>query len=175
MVGDRKLRSRLTLACLLAVLTMTATACAGADKTDPTASSAAPAVVITTATGPFGTYLVNGTGRAVYMYDADPEGGSECYDSCAAQWPPVPAATAGSGVTASDLTSSTRSDDTVQAVYDNHALYYYSGDTAAGQTSGQAFDLAGGGIFYLLTPGGSPLSSAPTPSSGAAPSSSVGG
>lgn len=176
MVGHTKTRSHLTLFCALTVLALTTAACGGADKVDPTpTSAAAPAVQITTATGALGTYLVDGAGRTVYMYDADPEGGSECYDSCAEQWPPVPLATAGSGVTAGDITSSTRTDSTVQAVYAEHALYYFSGDTAPGQTSGQAFDLTGGGFFYLVEPNGAPITSAPAAPSGTSTSSSSGG
>lgn len=177
MVGARKLRSSLTLTCALLALTVTA-GCGGADKVDPTVStssgSGSAALEITTASGPLGTYLVDSAGRAVYMYDADPEGGSECYDSCADQWPPVPQATAGSGIEDRELTSSTRTDDTVQAVYNDHALYYFSDDTSVGQTSGQAFDLAGGGIFYLLDADGSPITTKASGTSGA-PASPSGG
>jgi predicted lipoprotein with Yx(FWY)xxD motif len=176
MVGDNRVSIRLTA--VLAVLAITTAACGGATKVDPTASSAsaaaaASAPVLTTTSGPLGTYLVDGTGRALYLYDADPEGGSECYQACATAWPPLPGtATAGSGVTAKDLSSSTRTDGIVQAVYDQHSLYYYSKDTAAGETSGQGFVLTGGGIFYLVAPAGTPITTG-TGASGAASSAAA--
>ena len=181
MVGDNKVHVRVRFAVVLAALAIIVAGCGGATRVDPTvasasASAAADAPVLTTTTGPLGTYLVDGTGRAIYLYDADPEGGSECYDACATAWPPLPGtATAGSGVDSKNLTSSTRTDGIVQAVYDQHSLYYYSKDTAAGETSGQGFVLTGGGIFYLVAPDGTAIKTAPTGSSGAATTKSSGG
>ena len=182
MVGDKNVRVR--LAGVLAILAIAVTACGGATRVDTTASSssasaAADAPVVTTTSGPLGTYLVDGTGRALYLYDADPEGGSECYQACATAWPPLAGtATAGNGIDAKDLTSSTRTDGIVQAVYDEHSLYYYSKDTAAGQTTGQGFVIPGGGIFYLVAPGGTEITTGAGESggasSGAATSSSAG-
>jgi len=177
MVGEKSVRVRLAGA--LAVLAIFAAGCGGATRVDPTASAssasaAADAPVLTTTTGPLGTYLVDGTGRAVYMYDADPEGGSECYQACISAWPPLPGnATAGSGLDAQDLTSSARTDGTNQAVYDQHSLYYYSKDTAAGQTTGQGVVLTGGGIFYLLDPDGTPITTGAAGSSGASSSAAA--
>ncbi|MET0864769.1 MAG: hypothetical protein ABWZ98_10580 [Nakamurella sp.] len=172
MLGDKNVRVRVRLAGVLAVLAITTVACGGATRVDPTASAssasaAADAPQLTTTSGPLGTYLVDGTGRAIYLYDADPEGGSECYEACATAWPPVPgSATAGDGITAKDLTSSTRTDNIQQAVYAEHALYYYSKDTAAGETTGQGFVLTGGGIFYLVAPDGTPITTAAAGASG---------
>jgi len=179
MVGDKNVRVRVRLAGLLALVAVMAAGCGGATRVDPTASAssasaAADAPVLTTTTDPLGTYLVDGTGRSVYMYDADPEGGSECYQGCTSAWPPLPGtATAGSGVDSKDLTSSTRTDGVLQAVYDQHSLYYYSQDTAAGETKGQGFVLTGGGIFYLLGPDGTPITTTATGSSGAASSTAA--
>lgn len=175
MVDAKFSRSRVRLAGALAVLAIAAAAYGGATRVDPSASvsSASAAAdaptVTTTSSGPLGTYLVDGTGRALYVYDADPEGGSACYDACAIAWPPLPgSATAGNGITAKDLTSSTRTDGIVQAVYDQHSLYYYSKDTAAGETTGQGFVLTGGGSFYLVAPDGTPITTDAAGSSGTA-------
>jgi predicted lipoprotein with Yx(FWY)xxD motif len=176
MVGEKNVRVRVRFVGLLAILAVLVAGCGGATRVDPTASAssasaAADAPVLTTTSGPLGTYLVDGSGRAVYLYDADPEGGSECYQACTSAWPPVPGnATAGSGLDAKDLTSSARTDGINQAVYNEHSLYYYSKDTAAGETSGQGFVLTGGGIFYLLGPDGTPIETAAAGSSGAASS-----
>ena len=179
MVGHNNARVRVPLVAVLALLSIIVAGCGGATRVDPTASSssasaAADAPVLTTASGPLGTYLVDGSGRSVYMYDADPEGGSECYQACTSAWPPLPGnTTAGSGVDAKDLTNSSRTDGINQAVYNEHSLYYYSKDTAAGETSGQGFVLTGGGIFYLLGPDGTPIKTAAAGSSGAASSATA--
>ena len=104
-----------------------------------------PAVgtVIATHSGPGGTYLTNGTGRAVYLWTADNLNKSACSGACAAAWPPVPAegkvTVTGHGK-ASDLGTITRSDGATQVTYDGHPLYYFASDSGPGQTSGQGSD-----------------------------------
>ena len=181
MAGDSK--SRFTLAAALSALAITLAACGSSSPTaagpGPTPSAGSPAPVqISTTTGPLGTYLVDGTGRSLYLYDADPQGGSQCYNACASQWPAVPGpAEAGTDVTARDLTSATRTDGIVQAVYNEHALYYFVDDLEAGQTAGQAYFLTGGGYFYLVAPDGSAIettgAASASASSGAVTSSSA--
>jgi hypothetical protein len=92
---------------------------------------------------------------------------SACSGACAGAWPPVPASgtvTAGSGVTASDLGTITRSDGTKQVTYDSHPLYYFAGDSAAGQTSGQGSD-GFGAKWWLVSPAGAQITSADSASS----------
>jgi hypothetical protein len=63
----------------------------------------------------------------------------------------------------------TRSDGTKQVTYDGHALYYYSGDTAAGQTNGQGID-GFGAKWWLVAPAGTAITTAA--GAGSAPTSS---
>ena len=171
MAGDT--RSRFTLAAALSALAFLLAACGSSSPTaagpPPSPTAGTPATVqIGTTTGPLGAYLVDGAGRSLYLYDADPQGGSQCYDACASQWPAVPGpAEAGTDVTARDLTSATRTDGIVQAVYNEHALYYFVDDLEAGQTAGQAYFLTGGGYFYLVAPDGSAIETTATPSASA--------
>ena len=104
----------------------------------------------------YGTALATGSGSALYMLTADPTGGSSCDDSCAKAWPPLTVSgkpTAGAGVTASLLSSFSRSDGSKQVIYDGHALYTHPGMSAA-TVAGTASD---GGIWYLVAPGGQPI------------------
>jgi len=157
------------------------------DPTTPTGSgaptgSAAPATVMTR-TGPKGTYLVDGQGKSLYLFEADKGGTSACAGPCAAAWPPLTAAnapTAGPGVTAGQLATINRSDGSKQVTYAGHPLYYFAGDRAAGDVNGQGLNNFGG-LWWLVTPSGSPITgsggAAPSPTSapGASPSGAVPG
>jgi predicted lipoprotein with Yx(FWY)xxD motif len=138
-------------------------------------------MTITTKTDSMGTYLTDGSGRAVYLWLKDPMGKSVCDGACAGAWPPVTttgSVTATGSAMTSDVSTFTRSDGTKQVLYDGHALYYFVGDTSPGATKGQG--LPGfGAKWYLVTPTGSSLGassgSGTTPSSGTSPSASKAG
>jgi predicted lipoprotein with Yx(FWY)xxD motif len=90
------------------------------------------------------TVLADANGRTLYWFAPDTAARSACYGSCAAYWPPVKGpVTAGTGVTGT-LSVLTRSDGSVQAVYDGHPLYTYVGDRAPGQANGNNLNLNGG-------------------------------
>ena len=129
----------------------------GAGGSTPTAPSG-PAVVMTK-TGSAGTYLTDGSGKTLYLFVADTGGKSVCTGACAAAWPPLTTKgnpTAGSGATASMLTTFTRSDGSTQVVYNGHPLYHYVADTAAGQTTGQGLNQFGG-LWWLVSPAGAAI------------------
>jgi len=69
-------------------------------------------------------------------------------------WPPFTLDTgetvkAGTGVTGA-LTTFVRSDGKAQVLINGHALYYFSGDSAAGQTNGQGI----AGVWFVVSPAG---------------------
>lgn len=112
------------------------------------------AAVATVATGStrLGRVLVDGTGRTLYLFEADPAGASACTGSCASAWPPLttsgPAQATG-GASASLLGTVRRADGTSQVTYAHHPLYAYAGDTAPGDTAGQGLDQFGAPWFVL--------------------------
>ncbi|HXC82591.1 MAG TPA: hypothetical protein VNV62_12150 [Trebonia sp.] len=137
-----------------------------------TATGSAAALVITTKSGSAGTYLTDGSGRAVYMWTKDGMNKSECSGACASAWPPVPAsgtATASGAAVSTDLGSITRSDGSKQLTYDGHPLYYFSGDSGPGTTNGQGSD-GFGAKWWLVSTSGASITSAGT---GTSPSSST--
>jgi predicted lipoprotein with Yx(FWY)xxD motif len=165
---------------LASALLATACGSAAASPSAP-ASSAAPAgssasastngTVITTKSGSTGAFLTNASGRAVYLWAKDGMNMSACSGACAAAWPPVPATgqlTAAGGAKASDLGTITRSDGTKQVTYDGHALYYFAGDSAAGQTNGQGSD-SFGAPWWLVAPTGAKITGTDTATAAAAP------
>jgi predicted lipoprotein with Yx(FWY)xxD motif len=141
----------------------------------PSASAQAAATVIKTTSGSAGAFLTNGSGRAIYLWDKDTMNTSMCSGACAGAWPPVTAngsVTASGGVTANDLATITRSDGTKQVTYNGHPLYYYAGDTGAGQATGQGSD-SFGAKWWLVSPTGTSITAASVTvgSSPAAPAS----
>ena len=124
--------------------------------------------MIKTATSSGGAFLTDGSGRAMYLFMADSKNKSACSGACAAAWPPVIVTgqpTAASGVTASDLSTITRSDGTKQVTYDGHPLYYYAGDTGPGMDNGQGLN-GFGAVWWLVAPSGSSITSKVTVSGG---------
>ncbi len=135
--------------------------------------------MIGTATAHGKTYLTGASGRAIYLWVADKGSTSSCSGACAKAWPPVTTTgspTAGSGVTASMLGTTKRSDGTEQVTYDGHPLYYFVADTASGTTKGQGSD-SFGAKWWLVTPSGSAITASAGSSSGGSSSggSSSGG
>ena len=75
--------------------------------------------------------------------------------------------TATGGAKASDLGTITRSDGTKQVTYDGHPLYYFVGDSAAGQTNGQGSDNFGA-KWWLVAPSGAEITGTDTAAAAAA-------
>ncbi len=148
-------RRRLSLAAAAVLAAVALAACSSGSGGTPSSNSGP--VTVTTKSGSLGTYLTDGSGKTMYMFAPDTTNTSTCYGACATAWPPVAGnATAGSGVTASMLTTITRSDGSKQASYNGHPLYYYVGDSGAGQTNGQNSN-ANGGLWWVLSPAGDPI------------------
>jgi predicted lipoprotein with Yx(FWY)xxD motif len=120
------------------------------------------AATVSTKSGPLGTYLVDGSGRSLYLFAADTGTVSTCVGTCKQFWPPLTTTgspKAGNGVQSGMLTTSTRPDGGTQVDYNGHPLYYYASDTSAGQTSGQGLNL-NGGLWWLVSPAGTAIQGA---------------
>jgi predicted lipoprotein with Yx(FWY)xxD motif len=116
------------------------------------------ATVATAKVAGYGTVMATGKGTPLYIFTGDPSGQSKCDGACARQWPPLTASakpTAGSGADTGLLSTFKRQDGRVQVLYNGHALYTHSGPSA-GSAAGTA---AHGGIWYLLSPAGKPITS----------------
>jgi predicted lipoprotein with Yx(FWY)xxD motif len=110
-------------------------------EASPSPVSGAGAVQVGTASGPLGTWLTGPGGLTLYTFEPDSANTSTCVDDCATAWPPftVTAADkleAGNGVPGK-LTTFERPDGTLQVAYDGAPLYYFTSDTAPGDTNGQ--------------------------------------
>jgi predicted lipoprotein with Yx(FWY)xxD motif len=167
---------------IVAGIAVAAAACGGSSSggggtqsvgTTSGGSGGATAIALTTHSGPDGQYVTDSKGRTVYMFSKDSGTSSTCSGACAKEWPPVPTSgtpTTGGSATAGMVGTSDRSDGTMQATYNGHPLYYFSGDTSAGDAKGEGLDDFGG-TWTAVTPAGAALtmsqpSSSPSSSSG---------
>jgi len=92
-----------------------------------------------------GSILTGDDGMTLYTFDADEQGTSNCYDDCAANWPPY---VAEDGASAEDPFSLVeRNDGSMQWAYDGQPLYYWVNDSAAGDTTGDGI----GGAWHIVT------------------------
>jgi predicted lipoprotein with Yx(FWY)xxD motif len=147
---------------------------AGSSTPSSSTGSGATQTVITTRSGSSGAFLTDGSGRAVYLWAKDGMNTSACSGACAGAWPPVPASgklVASGGAKSSELGSITRSDGTKQVTYDGHPLYYFAGDSGAGQTNGQGSD-SFGARWWLVGPSGTQITGAGSGSAPSTPASS---
>jgi len=100
-----------------------------------------------------GMILVNSRGRTLYLYGKDRNDKSSCTSSCAKFWPPLLAVgkpTAGTGVKASLLGTTKRSNGSRQVTYNRHPLYTFSLDKQSGQTNGEG-SFAFGAKWWALS------------------------
>lgn len=132
-------------------------------------AAAAPTVKIRSAGGM--TFLTDQSGKALYLFASDTSSRSTCTGACLRYWPVLQGtAKAGNGVAAAKLGSIT-TNGVRQVTYAGHPLYYYAGDSAPGQTSGQGLDDFGA-KWWLVSPAGNAITGSSAPK---APASSGGG
>ena len=112
----------------------------------------------TTSTGVSEPFLVDQTGRSLYLYTEDTQnaGESACTDDCETNWQPLivkGTPSAGSGANTGMLGIITREDGTMQATYNGWPLYYYSGDRTVGARNGQGLE----NRWFLVSATGNPI------------------
>ena len=111
--------------------------------------------------------LVDGQGRTVYMLTADSSNHSSCSGECLEYWPPVAGPGSGmvpaiSGISAK-LGVTKATDGKSMLTANGWPLYTFEGDDSPGDVSGQGVKNFGG-TWYVLSPAGEPIKSAPSSS-----------
>jgi predicted lipoprotein with Yx(FWY)xxD motif len=102
-----------------------------------------------------GKVLVAANGRTLYLFTADMGKRSACYGQCASYWPPLIGATptAGTGLKASLVGTTTRKDGKLQVTYGGHPLYFFAEDKKDGDVNGQGFVHFGGAWWVVSAVG----------------------
>jgi predicted lipoprotein with Yx(FWY)xxD motif len=145
----------------------------GGGSNDDNASATAPAAtpsggsatVDTASAGSLGTILVDSQGRTLYLFAKDSGTKSACTGACATAWPPLRDSgkpTAGSGLNASLLGTTQRSDGDPQVTYNGHPLYTFLEDQKPGDVKGQGVTAFGASWFTLNSAGNQVTAAAPT-------------
>ena len=154
------------------VLVMVVSACGGttttgttqstptsAPTTAPTATptpTAASTFTVQTAqatvSGKATTILTDTQGRTLYYFTPDTALKTACTGSCAQTWPPLLFTGTGTPTASTSLPGTLavfQNANGTQVIYNDHPLYTYSGDSAAGQTNGEGLF----GKWFVATPG----------------------
>ena len=77
----------------------------------------------------YGKVLFDRAGQAIYLFAKEKSDRSECYEECAAAWPPVLTdgrPQAGAGIEKRLLGTTKRTDGKTQVTYNGHPLYFYA-------------------------------------------------
>ncbi|MGH9234264.1 MAG: SCO0930 family lipoprotein [Acidimicrobiales bacterium] len=150
-----------TISVAVAAATMVLTAaCAGDDDDTATAppadaaaegagDAAAQAIAARSGDSALGEILVGENGLTLYGFTNDTEGTSTCTGTCAEAWPPVlvsPDWSVGPGLDSGIFSTIRREDGSEQLMAGRWPLYYYSGDSAAGDLNGQG----SGEVWYAV-------------------------
>jgi predicted lipoprotein with Yx(FWY)xxD motif len=148
------------LGAALAALAVVLAACGGGNDqgsgstaTTAAAQQATEATVAVASTA-LGEVLVDGKGRTLYVFTRDKGDQSVCSGKCAAAWPALTvsgAATPGTGVQASLLSTAKQANGSTQVTYAGKPLYYFAGDKAPGDTKGQGLN----GVWFVVRGDGS--------------------
>ena len=133
---------------------------AGCETVEPLLAPQEPPLVTSSVKPPFGSYLVDGTGRTLYILEGTrmTNAAGRCSGECLRVWPPLLAAApplASSGIDPARL-ATVPTLTRPQAAYAGWPLYYYHRDRVPGDTTGQGV-VDRWGAWYLLAPSGEPI------------------
>ena len=116
----------------------------------PAAHAQSNSTLATRDSADLGTFLTDTRGMTLYLYTKDDVGISNCYQGCAAAWPPLMAQS--DPVLTADLPgaigTTTRTDGGLQVTYNGMPLYYWAKDQTPGDTTGQNV----GGVWFVINP-----------------------
>lgn len=108
---------------------------------------------------PYGKYLADSRGHALYLFSTDTPGRSSCTDACAKAWPPLTITGSSAepggaqGVNPDMIGVLQRPDGSLQVTYNGWPLYGFVQDKGPGQIHGQNKH-GFGGEWVLMSPSG---------------------
>lgn len=119
-----------------------------------------------------GSFLIGPNGLTLYTLSSETSTGSVCTGGCLANWPALIVAPGGSvsgpaGATGTFSTFTRADDGATQVALNSHPLYYFAGDSAAGQTNGEGLAAFGGTWHVAAAALAAATSSSPSPAASA--------
>jgi predicted lipoprotein with Yx(FWY)xxD motif len=138
---------------LALVAALTLVACSNGTSSTPPAgggtSASSGSTVQVANSAQYGSIMVDAQGNALYLFEQDTGKTSACTGGCITTWPPLTVSgspTAGAGVNTSLLGTAKQTDGSNQVTYNGHLLYMFTGDAAAGDTTGEGVE-----SFFLVS------------------------
>ena len=118
----------------------------------------------------FGTILVTGSGRTLYLDTGDKPPKFACTGGCLSAWPPLKAVgkVTAKGSAKAALLGTVKGPGGKMVTYKGHPLYTFASDASAGQVTGE-----GVGGFYVVSAAGAKIVKAPQTTSTTTSSSST--
>ena len=95
-----------------------------------------------------GAFLTDFNGMTLYTYDKDTTGVSNCAGDCLVKWPAYTSGATAQSTFPENISVITRTDGTKQFAWKGMPLYYWAGDTKAGDVTGDGV----GGVWHLVKP-----------------------
>ena len=115
-----------------------------------TGSPAASGLSLTIQQTTKGETLAGADGLTLYTRTDELDGTIHCGGGCVDSWPPLTGTVDAGDANADMLGTITRPDGTEQVTYNGYPLYYFSGDSAPGDATGDGL----GGIWFIAAPSG---------------------
>jgi predicted lipoprotein with Yx(FWY)xxD motif len=97
-----------------------------------------------------GSALAGEGGLTLYIQNQEGTGEIVCVDDCLANWPPLVAPVEAGDADAALLGTITRPDGIEQVTYNGFPLYYFAGDAAEGEATGEGLN----GVWFIADPAG---------------------
>lgn len=110
------------------------------------AATAVAAADVKTGDSASGPVLTDANGMTLYIFDNDKDGTSNCYDGCAKNWPPLPAAEGSAAE--GDFGITERTDGSKQWTYKGMPLYTWVKDAKPGDITGDGVN----GVWHIAKP-----------------------
>jgi predicted lipoprotein with Yx(FWY)xxD motif len=120
-----------------------------ASETPGAEGTATTDTVVVTEHPELGSILTDAEGLTLYTFDNDDPTAGTCGTGVSATWPALTAEGTPAGDVPGELAVAECDDGTTQVTYDGAPLYYFSGDSAAGDANGDGV----AGLWHVVTIG----------------------
>lgn len=117
---------------------------------ESSAPSEAAGLALTVVETTAGSALAGEGGMTLYIHAEEGTGDFVCVDDCLTNWPALEAPVDAGDADASLLGEVTRPDGLVQVTYNGFPLYYFAGDSAEGDATGEGLN----GVWFIADPAG---------------------
>jgi len=117
---------------------------------ESSAPSEAAGLALTVVETTAGSALAGEGGLTLYIQNQEGTGDIVCVDACLDSWPALEAPVDAGDADASLLGEVTRPDGLVQVTYNGFPLYYFVGDSAEGDATGEGLN----GVWFIADPAG---------------------